>query len=167
MVLAALARGSLGSKRLPAPRPYPVSNELCRFLNNLSGFKVASELEEVRLTIRSNGRSASQPATEINRYIDNMYACAYNCQVRFEWDSFKAASNLQKHSVDFADATAVLDDDLAITIREHASGEERFVTLGMDALNRLLVVVYTWRGDNIRILSARKATPRERYQYES
>jgi uncharacterized DUF497 family protein len=96
-----------------------------------------------------------------------MYACAYNCRVKFEWDSFKAASNLQKHNVDFADATAVLDDDMAITIREHASGEERFVTLGMDVLNRLLVVVYTWRVDNIRIISARKATPRERYQYES
>jgi len=62
---------------------------------------------------------------------------------------------------------AVLDDDLAITIREHALGEERFITLGMDALNRLLVVIYTWRGDNIRIISARKATTRERHQYES
>jgi hypothetical protein len=72
--------------------------------------------------------------------------------VKFEWDSFKAASNLKKHNVDFADATAVLNDDRAITIREHASGEELFVTLGMDALNRLLVVVYTWRVDRIRII---------------
>jgi uncharacterized protein len=96
-----------------------------------------------------------------------MYACAYNCRVKFEWDSFKATSNLRKHNVDFADATAVLDDDMAITIREHASGEERFVTLGMDALNRLLVVVYAWRVDSIRIISARKATPHERHQYES
>jgi uncharacterized protein len=87
--------------------------------------------------------------------------------VKFEWDLFKAASNLQKHNVDFADATTVLDDDLAITIREHASGEERFVTLGMDALNRLLVVAYTWCVDNIRIISARNATARERHQYES
>jgi uncharacterized protein len=96
-----------------------------------------------------------------------MYTCAYNCRVKFEWDSFKAASNLQKHNVDFADVTAVLDDDMAVTIREHASGEERFITLGMDSLNRLLVVVYTWRVDNIRIISARKATPHERHQYES
>ncbi len=96
-----------------------------------------------------------------------MYACTYNYRMKFEWDSFKAASNLKKHNVDFADATAVLDDDLALTIREHVSGEERFVTLGMDALSRLSVVVYTWRGDNIRIISARKATPRERHQYES
>jgi uncharacterized protein len=96
-----------------------------------------------------------------------MYGCTYNCRVKFEWDSFKAVSNLQKHNVDFADAIGVLDDDLAITIRDYASGEERFITLGMDAFNRLLVVVYIWRGDNIRIISARKATPRERHQYES
>ena len=86
--------------------------------------------------------------------------------MKFEWDLLKAASNLQKHDVDFADATTVLDDDLAITIREHASGEERFVTLGMDALSRLLVVVYTWRSRRIRIISARKADSYERKQYE-
>jgi len=61
----------------------------------------------------------------------------------------------------------VLDDDLAITIRDETSGEERFVTLGIDALGRLLVVVYTSREDCIRIISARKATPRERRRYES
>jgi uncharacterized protein len=87
--------------------------------------------------------------------------------MKFEWDSFKAASNLQKHNVDFADATVALDDEQAITVREHVSSEERFVTLGMDAFSRLLVIVYTWRGNNIRIISARKATPRERHQYES
>ncbi len=96
-----------------------------------------------------------------------MYECTYNHLMKLEWDSFKAASNLQKHNVDFAYATAVLDDKLAITIRERASGEERFVTLGLDAFGRLLVVVYTWRGDNIRIISARMATPHERHQYES
>ena len=87
--------------------------------------------------------------------------------MKFEWDHLKAASNLQKHNVDFADAVTVLDDDLAITIREETSGEERFVTLGMDALSRLLVVVYTWRQDCVRIISARKATTRERHRYES
>ncbi len=87
-----------------------------------------------------------------------MHACAYICCVKFEWDSFKAASNLQKHNLDYADAAAVLDDDRAITIRENSSSEERLVTLGRDALSRLLVVVYTWRGDDIRIISARKAT---------
>ena len=78
--------------------------------------------------------------------------------MKFEWDYLKATSNLRKHNVDFADAVTVLDDDLAITIREETSGEERFVTLGMDALSRLLVVVYTWRQDCVRIISARKAT---------
>jgi hypothetical protein len=87
--------------------------------------------------------------------------------VKVEWDYLKATSNLEKHNVDFADAVTVLDDDLAITIREETSGEERFVTLGTDALGRLLVVVYTWREDCVRIISARKATPRERRRYES
>jgi uncharacterized DUF497 family protein len=87
--------------------------------------------------------------------------------VSFEWDYLKAARNLQKHDVDFADAIIALDDALAITIREEISGEERYVTLGTDALGRLLVVVYTWRGDRIRVVSARKATPRERRQYGS
>jgi uncharacterized DUF497 family protein len=44
--------------------------------------------------------------------------------------------------------------------------EDRFVAIGMDALGRILVVVFTWRGDDIRIISARKATPNERRQYE-
>ena len=60
-----------------------------------------------------------------------------------EWDSGKAASNRRKHGVDFADAVTALSDEMAITIREEHPGEERFVTLGMDALGRLLVVVYT------------------------
>ena len=85
----------------------------------------------------------------------------------FEWDYLKAARNLLKHNIDFADAVAALDDALAITILEEGFGEERFVTLGTDAFGRLLVVVYTWRGDRIRIISARKATPSERRQYES
>jgi uncharacterized DUF497 family protein len=98
--------------------------------------------------------------------IDNMYVCAYNRTVSFEWDFLKAARNLQKHNVDFADAVTTFDDALAITIREEISGEDCFVTLGTDALDRLFVV-YTWRGDRIRVISARKATPRERRQYGS
>ena len=61
----------------------------------------------------------------------------------------------------------MLYDDLAITIRDATSGEGRFVTIGMDALGRALVVVYTWRQDRIRIISARKATRGERRRYES
>lgn len=60
----------------------------------------------------------------------------------------------------------VFEDDLSLTALDDASGEERFVILGMDAMGRLLVVVYTWRGDRIRIISARKATKSERRHYE-
>jgi hypothetical protein len=69
--------------------------------------------------------------------------------------------------VDFADAATVLYDDRAITIRDDESGEERYVTIGMDALARILVVVYGWRGDRPRLISARSATPQERDQYEA
>ncbi len=85
----------------------------------------------------------------------------------YEWDPAKARQNLRKHGVDFADAVTVLEDEAALTIRDPFSEQEqRWITLGMDALGRLLVVVYTWRGDRIRLISARPATPRERRQYE-
>jgi len=86
--------------------------------------------------------------------------------MEFEWDRQKAASNLKKHRIDFADAATVFYDDMAVTIRDDVPEEERFVTLGMDALGRMLVVVYTWRGNRIRIVSARKATPGEHDHYE-
>jgi hypothetical protein len=83
-----------------------------------------------------------------------------------EWDSRKAATNLRKHGIDVADAVAVLDDEGAITVPEVLSGDEpRSVTLGMDALGRVLVAVYTWREDRIRLISARPATAGERQQY--
>ena len=84
-----------------------------------------------------------------------------------EWDPRKAAANLKKHGVDFADAVTVLHDEQAITIRddEGEGDEERFVTIGMDALGNVLVVVYTWRGERPRLISARKAKPREREHY--
>jgi len=84
----------------------------------------------------------------------------------YEWDGGKARTNLERHGVDFADAVTALEDEAAITIKDDYPNEERFITLGVDALGRILTVVYTWRGDNIRIISARKATPRERKQYE-
>jgi uncharacterized DUF497 family protein len=82
-----------------------------------------------------------------------------------EWDPHKAASNLKKHGVDFADAATVFADDLAVTILDDLSDEERYATIGSDALGRVLVVVYTWRGDRVRLISARRATRRERRQY--
>jgi len=87
--------------------------------------------------------------------------------VSFEWDPAKAAANLEKHGVDFADAVSVLSDDFALTVQDPDSeSEERFVSLGTDAYERLLVVVYTWRDERIRIISARRATGRERRRYE-
>jgi len=87
--------------------------------------------------------------------------------VEFEWDQSKAIANLRKHGVDLADAGTVLHDERAITIADEGSDEEdRYVTLGVDALGRVLVVVYTWREDRPRLISARKATSRERRQYE-
>ena len=84
----------------------------------------------------------------------------------FEWDHKKAISNLKKHGIDFADAVTVFDDFNSITIDDPDHGEERFVTIGMDGYGRILVVVYTWRGDTIRIISVRKATRHECKQYE-
>jgi uncharacterized protein len=92
---------------------------------------------------------------------------AYNAPVEYEWDEEKAAANLRKHRVDFADAALVLEDELASTMRDLYSGhEERFVTLGSDPNGRLLVVVYTWRGERARLISAREATNKERRDYE-
>jgi uncharacterized DUF497 family protein len=84
----------------------------------------------------------------------------------YQWDDDKATANLRKHGIDFADAVSVFSDDLAITIPDERFDEERFITVGMDAFGRVLLVVYTWRGNEIRLISARQATRRERKQYE-
>ena len=87
--------------------------------------------------------------------------------MRVTWDPEKAATNLRKHRIRFADAELVLFDPQAITIEDFtAEGEQRHVSLGMDALGRLLVVVYAYRGDDIRLISARRATRAQRRQYE-
>ena len=85
----------------------------------------------------------------------------------YQWDPKKAASNLRKHKVDFADAVGVFEDEWALTIRDQdVAGEQRWVTMGMDFLGRVLVVVYTYRSDSVRLISARPATRRERKSYE-
>lgn len=85
----------------------------------------------------------------------------------YEWDPGKAVTNLHKHGVSFADAVSVFSDEFALTMADDFAEEERFVTLGTDAFGRLLVVIYTWRAEQIiRIISARKATRPERIQYE-
>lgn len=85
--------------------------------------------------------------------------------MNYQWDLGKANANLRKHGVDFADAVAVFSDDFAITIQDERFEEERSITIGVDAFGRVLVVIYTWRDDEIRLISARKATRTERQQY--
>lgn len=87
-------------------------------------------------------------------------------EMAYQWNRDKATANLRKHGIDFADAVSVFSDDLAITISDERFDEERFVTIGVDAFGRFLVVVYTLRDDEIRIISARKATRQEQQQYE-
>ena len=85
----------------------------------------------------------------------------------YEWDQSKNRANLAKHAVDFADAVAVFEDDLALSRPDLESrGESRSITLGLDGFGRLLVVVFTDPGSNIRIISARLATKLERKSYE-
>ena len=83
-----------------------------------------------------------------------------------EWDPVKARMNLRKHGVRFADAVTALEDARAISARDEAEREERWISIGMDSLGRVLVVVYAWRGERVRVISARPATRREAGQYE-
>jgi len=84
-----------------------------------------------------------------------------------EWDPAKAQQNVRKHGVSFADAVTALEDERALTDRDVSSNdEERWVTMGIDGEGRVLVVVYTWRGENLRLISARNATRGERRVYE-
>src|ERR1035441_1781079 len=93
----------------------------------------------------------------------------YNGVVSFEWDPIKAAANGLKHGVQFSEALGLFSDDYAITIKddESDSNEQRFVTLGVGIKGRVLVVVYCYRGENIRIISARTAVALEREKYET
>lgn len=85
----------------------------------------------------------------------------------YQWDPAKARANFAKHGVSFADAVSALEDDLALTMRDPDwEDEERWITLGRNALGGLVVVVYTWRAEDVRLISARPATRRERHQYE-
>jgi uncharacterized DUF497 family protein len=86
----------------------------------------------------------------------------------FEFDPAKAKANLRKHGVAFSDAEQALRDPNALTIEDpDAEDEQRFITLGMDAIGRVLVVIHTQRGEPIRIISARKASRREMENYHA
>ena len=85
-----------------------------------------------------------------------------------EFDPSRARGNLRKHGVSFAHAEQALLDPMAFTIEDPDSQrEQRFVTLGMDALGRVLVVIHTQRGERTRLISARKASRGEADQYHA
>jgi uncharacterized DUF497 family protein len=88
--------------------------------------------------------------------------------MEFEWDPNKATLNLNKHGVSFYEAATVFADPLSVTYHDpdHSSSEERYITVGTSQTGQLLIIAHTDRGDNTRIISARKTTPRERIFYE-
>ena len=88
--------------------------------------------------------------------------------MHFEWNSVKAARNLRKHQVSFEEASSVFYDPLAVTGADpdHSESEERMVAFGISSGRKLLVVSHAERGEAIRIISARRATQRERRIYE-
>jgi uncharacterized DUF497 family protein len=85
----------------------------------------------------------------------------------YQWDQKKADLNRKKHGIDFADAVGVFEDDWALTLGEEVvQDEQRFATVGVDFVGRTIVVIYAYRGDDIRIISARTATKAERGTYD-
>ena len=87
--------------------------------------------------------------------------------MRVLWDPRKAKTNYLKHGIHFSDAEGVLFDPMALTREDVASmSEPQFVTMGADHLGRVVVVAYVWRGEDLRLISARPATRKERQHYE-
>jgi hypothetical protein len=85
---------------------------------------------------------------------------------RWEWDVNKNILNIHKHGISFADTIGVFNDSRALTLDQIVRDELRHITIGMDAFDRVLVVVYTFANGTIRIISARKANRWEKNQYE-
>jgi len=85
----------------------------------------------------------------------------------YQWDPEKADLNFKKHGIDFADAVGVFEDEWALSIKQEiVKNEQRFASIGTDFLGGIVVVVYTYRGDDIRLISDRPATKSERIVYE-
>lgn len=89
--------------------------------------------------------------------------------LNFEWHTEKALKNIKRHNITFEEASTAFSDPLSLTINDplHSDDEQRLVLMGKSYKNRLLVVIHTERGDNIRIISARKTTRKEKEYYES
>lgn len=89
--------------------------------------------------------------------------------MKFQWDTNKAVSNIEKHGVSFEEAITVFGDPLAVTISDpdHSVGEFRLLTTGLSRSQRLLVVFHTERKAEVRLIGARLATRQERRSYES
>lgn len=84
----------------------------------------------------------------------------------YEWHPLKAERNYVKHGVRFSDATSIFADPAAITVEDEYPDEERYAIVGHDGAGRLLVVIFTWRGENlVRLISARRATRAEAQTY--
>ncbi len=87
--------------------------------------------------------------------------------MKIRWDPRKAEANFRKHKIRFSDAETVLFDPMTLTIEDQIiNQEQRFLSVGSEAVGRILVIVYTYHGDTIRLISARKATSKERKYYE-
>lgn len=87
--------------------------------------------------------------------------------MNIEFDPAKNITNIKQHGIDLADTEAVFYDEFALSMEDRDHDEQRFVVIGTDGLGLLLVVCYTYREpDIIRVISARKAEPLERKQYE-
>ena len=95
-----------------------------------------------------------------------MHSNAYTVFVSYQWDPAKARSNRAKHGVGFADAVGVFEDPRAVTIDDPHPDEDRYVTIGVDFLGRVLVVSWTRRDEEVRLISARRATRKESRDYE-
>ncbi len=91
-----------------------------------------------------------------------------NIGLTFEWDEEKAQKNLKRHKISFEEAKTVFNDPFLLTFLDsgHSEFEQRSLNIGSSSTGRTLVVIHTERGENIRIISCRKATPKERKIYE-
>jgi uncharacterized DUF497 family protein len=147
---------------------------LIEFLNCLNSIQETKQWNHVnsltdKVNNALNSRVGFLPPTAVTTgQIEPASLTVYNRMTSFEWDADKAELNFRKHRVSFEEAETAILDELSKTTMDpdHSFTENRFITFGVSARQRLLVVSYTHRGDSIRIISARTATKQEREIYE-